>query len=374
VCLGLLGVVAVRQLPLKAQQPALPVIGFLSSGSPRAFAKFLKAFQQGLSEVGFVEGRNVSIVYRWAEGHFDELDALAAELAANPVVLIAATGGMRSAQAAKKATETIPIVTVLGFDPVKLGLVASFNKPGGNLTGTSIITTELAPKRLSLLYHLDPDMQNVAILMNPASTSADVEAENLVVAAQTADRPLVVLKAGLEKEIDAAFASATQRGVRGVLISADPLFTARRNQLVALAASYKLPVMYPFREFVEAGRFDELWAKPRNGVSCSRHLRWSHSQGHEAERPADRRADDIRVSNQPQNSQGAWANNPVGLACDRRRDDRVTLLFPAFFHLIRDQLLRLLIARIVLPRVAPSNKAVSVEGNPNPLGGRHRPY
>ena len=208
VCLGLLGVVPVGPLPLKAQQPALPVIGFLSSGSPRAFAKFLKAFQQGLSEVGFVEGRNVSIVYRWAEGHFDELDALAAELAANPVVLIAATGGMRSTQAAKKATETIPIVTVLGFDPVKLGLVASFNKPGGNLTGTSIITTELAPKRLSLLYHLDPGIQNVAILMNPASTSADVEAENLVMAAQTAGRPLVVLKAGLEKEIDGAFASA----------------------------------------------------------------------------------------------------------------------------------------------------------------------
>jgi putative tryptophan/tyrosine transport system substrate-binding protein len=253
VCLGLLGVVAVRPLQLKAQQPALPVIGFLSSGSPRTFAKFLKAFQQGLSEVGFVEGRNVSIIYRWAEGHFDELDALAAELAANPVVLIAATGGMRSAQAAKKATETIPIVAVLGFDPVKLGLVASFNKPGGNLTGTSIITTELAPKRLSLLYHLDPGMQNVAILMNPASTSADVEAENLVVAAQSAGRPLVVLKAGLEREIDAAFASAAQRGVRGLLISADPLFTTRRNQLVALAASYKLPVMYPFREFVEAG-------------------------------------------------------------------------------------------------------------------------
>ena len=136
----------------RAQQPTLPVVGFLSSGSPRAFAKFLKAFQQGLSEVGFVDGRNLAIVYRWAEGHFDELDTLASELAANPVVLIAATGGMRSAQAAKKATATIPIVAVLGFDPVKLGIVESFNKPGGNITGTSIIATELGPKRLSLLY------------------------------------------------------------------------------------------------------------------------------------------------------------------------------------------------------------------------------
>jgi putative ABC transport system substrate-binding protein len=231
----------------------LPVVGFLSSGSPRAFAKFLKAFQQGLSEVGFVEGRNVSIIYRWAEGHFDELDALAAELAANPVAVIAATGGMRSAQAAKTATDTIPIVAVLGFDPVRLGLVASFNKPGGNLTGTSIITTELAPKRLSLLYHLDPDIREVATLVNPESSGTSVESASLLSASRTAGGHLVALQAASEREIDAAFAAAAQQGLRGLVVSADPLFTARRNQLVALAANYKLPVIYPFREFTEAG-------------------------------------------------------------------------------------------------------------------------
>ena len=169
------GAAAAWPLVARAQQPTLPVIGFLSSGSPRTFAQFLKAFQQGLREQGFVEGDNVAIAYRWAEGHLDELDALATELTRDRVALIAATGGTRSAQAAKKATATIPIVFVLGFDPVQLRLVASINKPGGNITGTTIITTELAPKRLSLLFNLDPGIQNAAILMNPGSIGTDVE-------------------------------------------------------------------------------------------------------------------------------------------------------------------------------------------------------
>lgn len=249
----LLGLTAAWPFSTRAQQAELPVIGFLSSGSPRAFAKFLTAFQQGLRDVGFVDGRNVSMVYRWAEGHFDELDSLAAELVAKPVALIAATGGLPSARAAKRATETIPIVVVLGFDPVKVGLVESFNKPGGNLTGTSIITTELAPKRLSLLYDLDPGIQNVAVLLNPGSAGADLEAESIIDAARTTGRPFTVLKAGSEKELEAAFASAAQQGVRALLIGADSLFMARRNQLAALAETHKLPAMYPFREFVEAG-------------------------------------------------------------------------------------------------------------------------
>ena len=236
----------------RAQQPAMPVIGFLSSGSPRTFVNFLKAFHAGLSDEGFVERRNVAIVYRWAEGHFDELDALATELVAEGAAVIAATGGVRSAEAAKNATTTIPVVFVIGFDPVKVGLVASFNKPGGNLTGTTIITTELATKRLSLLYDLDPGMRNVAILVNPESR-ADVEIENVIVAARDTGQPLFVLRASSISEIDAAFASLAEQHLRALIISSDPFFMTRRAQLVGLAASHKMPVVYPFREFVDDG-------------------------------------------------------------------------------------------------------------------------
>ena len=236
----------------RAQQPAMPVIGFLSSGSPRTFVNFLKAFHAGLSDEGFVERRNVAIVYRWAEGHFDELDALATELVAEGAAVIAATGGVRSAEAAKNATTTIPVVFVIGFDPVKHGLVASFNKPGGNLTGTTIIATELATKRLSLLYDLDPGMRNVAILVNPESR-ADVEIENVIVAARDTGRPLFVLRASSISEIDAAFASLAEQYLRALIISSDPFFMTRRAQLVGLAASHKMPVVYPFREFVDDG-------------------------------------------------------------------------------------------------------------------------
>jgi len=236
-----------------AQQNALPVVGFLSSGSPRAFSKFLKAFQQGLTETGFVDGRNLAMEYRWAEGHLDELDELAAELAANRVSLIAATGGLRSVQAAKKATATIPIVAVLGFDPVQLGIVQSFNKPGGNITGTSIIANELGPKRLSLLYDLDPGIRKVALLVNPASLNASLEIESLAGAARNAGRPFVALKAASAAEIDAAFAEAVDQGVQGLILNPDPFFTTQRNQLTVLAVSHKIPVVYSFREFVDDG-------------------------------------------------------------------------------------------------------------------------
>ena len=247
------GVAAAWPLIARAQQPTLPVIGFLSSGSPRTFAQFLKAFQQGLREQGFVEGNNVAIAYRWAEGHLDELDALATELTRDRVALIAATGGIRSAQAAKKATATIPIVFVLGFDPVQLRLVASINKPGGNITGTTTITTELAPKRLSLLFNLDPGIQNAAILMNPGSIGTDVEEKEVVAAARATGRQFFVLKASSGSEIDVAFASAFQQQARALVLSADPLFMTLRARIVGLAAKYKMPVMYPFREYVDDG-------------------------------------------------------------------------------------------------------------------------
>jgi putative tryptophan/tyrosine transport system substrate-binding protein len=250
---GLASAAAAWPLTARAQQPAMPVIGWLNSGTPRTFAKFLRAFQQGLREQGFVEGRNVTIEYRWAEGHFDELDALAAELVADSAALIAATGGARSAQAAKNATPTIPIVFVLGVDPVKLGLVATFNKPGGNITGMTIVTTELATKRLNLLYDLDPGIRNAAIVVNPESPTADVEIDSERVAADSTGRPFFVFKASSESEIDAAFASAVEQQVRALVISADPFFMTRRAQIVGLAANRTMLVMYPFREFVDDG-------------------------------------------------------------------------------------------------------------------------
>jgi putative ABC transport system substrate-binding protein len=193
------------------------------------------------------------IKYYWAEGHFDELDALAAELVSDRVTLIAATGGARSAQAAKNATATIPIVFVLGADPVRLGLVKSFNKPDGNVTGITIITTELATKRLKLLYDLDPGIRNAAILVNPEAPTSDVEIESQTVAASSTGRPFVVLKASSRAEIEAAFASAIEQQVRAFVISADPFFMSQRAQIVSLAASHKLLVMYAFREFVDDG-------------------------------------------------------------------------------------------------------------------------
>jgi putative ABC transport system substrate-binding protein len=229
------------------------VIGWLNSGTPRTFAKFLKAFQQGLRDEGYVEGRNLMIRYCWAEGHFGELDALAAELVSDRVTLIAATGGVRSAQSAKRATATIPIVFVLGGDPVTLGLVTSFNKPGGNVTGTTIITTEMATKRLKLLYDLDPEIRNAAVLVNPGAVTAEIEIEIEKAAANSTGRSLVVLKAGSGVEIEAAFASAVEQQVRALVISADPFFMAQRAQIVGLAADHRLLVMYAFREFVDDG-------------------------------------------------------------------------------------------------------------------------
>src|SRR5262249_8124442 len=235
------------------QQPAMPVIGWLNSGTPRTFAKFLKAFQQGLRDQGYFEGRNVAIQYRWAEGHFDELDALARELVTDGVRLIAATGGSRSAQAAKNATPTIPIVFVLGVDPVKLGLATTINKPSGNITGMTIMTTELATKRLSLLYDLDPGIRNAAILVNPESPTADVEIDSQRIAAESTGRPFFIPKARTHMEIDSAFASAVEQQVRALVISADPFFMTRRTQIVGLAANRKMLVIYPFREFVDDG-------------------------------------------------------------------------------------------------------------------------
>ena len=237
---------------LRAQQKAMPVIGFLSSTSPGPFAPFLAAFRQGLSETGYVEGQNVAIEYRWAEGRYDRLPALAADLVGRKVDVIA-TGGSPPALAAKSATSTIPIVFIVGGDPVAEGLVASLARPGGNLTGFSILAVELMPKRLELLSELVPQAKVIALLVNPNNPNAERIIRDVQEAARAKGVQLHILKASSESEIDAAFATLVQLHAGALVVAADPFFNSRREQLVALASRHAVPAIYECREFAAAG-------------------------------------------------------------------------------------------------------------------------
>jgi putative tryptophan/tyrosine transport system substrate-binding protein len=239
-----LGGAAAWPVVARAQQSKVPVIGFLNSGSPGPFALLLAAFHQGLKDGGYVEGQNVAIEYRWAEGRYDQLPALAADLVRRQVAVIAATGGTVSVRAAKAATTTIPILFVAA-DPVRDGLVASLNRPGGNVTGVSVFTTELAPKRLQWLREMVPKADKIAMLIN--STYQEMEALT------RAGLQVLTISARADSDFELAFTQAAQRGVDALLVSADPLFNARRAQLVAAAARHSLPAAYPWREYVEAG-------------------------------------------------------------------------------------------------------------------------
>jgi putative tryptophan/tyrosine transport system substrate-binding protein len=249
----LLGGAAVWPVAARAQQPAIPVIGYLSSGSATEFAPLVAAFRQGLGESGFVEGRNVTIEYRWAEDHFDRLPALAADLVGQGVAVIAATGGVQPALAAKAATGTIPIVFTGGSDPVGVGLVGSLSRPGGNATGTTNLSATLDAKRLQLLRDLVPTATIIAVLMNPGNTSAKAALTNLEEAARALGLQIQVANVNSERDFEPAFANFARQGVRAILVAADPLFTNRRDQLVALAARYTVPASFSFREFVAAG-------------------------------------------------------------------------------------------------------------------------
>jgi putative ABC transport system substrate-binding protein len=243
-----LGASVAAPLVARAQQPLVPVIGFLSSAGPGPFALLLAAFREGLKDGGYVEGQNVAIEYRWAENQADRLPALAADLVRRRVAVIAATGGTRSARAAKAATATIPILFVTA-DPVGDGLVASFSRPGGNATGVSVFTRELAPKRLQWLLELVPKAGKIGMLINPASPTPDIRETEVA----RAGLQLVTIKAQADSDFELAFAQAAQQGVEALLVDADSLFNTRRAQLVALAARYSLPAAYPWREYVEAG-------------------------------------------------------------------------------------------------------------------------
>jgi putative ABC transport system substrate-binding protein len=234
---------------LRAQQKTMPVIGFLGSGSGRAS---VAAFRQGLSETGYVEGKDVAIEYRWAEGSYDRLPALAADLVASKIDLIVASAPP-SVRAAKNATTTIPIVFLIGIDPVAEGLVASLARPGGNLTGFSMFSTELMPKRLELLSELVPQAGVIALLVNPNNSNAEQVIGDVREAARAKGVQLHILKVGTESEIDAAFGSLVQPQAGALLVGSDPFFAGRREQLVALASRHAVPAIYEWREFVEAG-------------------------------------------------------------------------------------------------------------------------
>ena len=240
-------------LAARAQQKAVPVIGFLSGSSPGLFVPLVAAVRQGLSETGYVEGQNVSIEYRWAEGQYDRLPALAADLIARNVDLIVATGGAASARAAKTATLTIPIVFTTGSDPVESGLVDSLARPGGNITGVSILNVELIPKRIELISELVPEARIIAVLVNPNNAGTEPMIRDVPQVARAKGVQLPILKASTQSEIDTAFTSLDQLHAGALVVAPDPFFGTRHDQLLALASRHAIPAIYAWREFVTAG-------------------------------------------------------------------------------------------------------------------------
>jgi putative tryptophan/tyrosine transport system substrate-binding protein len=248
----LLGSAAAWPLAARAQQPAMPVIGFMSSRSPEDSVNVLTAFRRGLREGGLIEGENVAIEFRWARGAYQELPALAAELVSRRVAVLVAVGGDPSALAAKAATSSIPIVFA-STDPIKSGLVASLNRPGGNATGVYILNADLEPERLGLLHELLPGTALFGALLNPKFPPAAQQGLELAEAARTVGRPIILLNASNDAELNAALATLVRQRVVAMLVAGDPFFDTRRDNIIAFAAQQKLPVLYQAREYAVDG-------------------------------------------------------------------------------------------------------------------------
>jgi len=251
--IALLGGAAAWPLAARAQQSAMPVIGFIRTTSPDDSAKLVEAFRRGLGEVGYIEGRNVVIEYRYAQGQIDRLPALATDLVMRRVAVLAATGGTVSARATKAATTTIPVVFTTGDDPVKAGLVASLSRPGGNLTGVSLFGARLGAKRLALLHELVPAAATIAILLNPKNPDSEDEAKDVQEAARTLGVQILVLNAGTENEIDAAFTKLVEQRVGALMLGADTFFTSQHTRLATLSTYLRIPTADTVREFADAG-------------------------------------------------------------------------------------------------------------------------
>jgi ABC-type uncharacterized transport system substrate-binding protein len=252
--IGMLGSAVVAQpLAARAQPTAMPVIGFMSARSPEDTVQVLEAFYKGLGEGGFVSGRNVNVEYRWARGDYDRLPALAAELVQRHVAVLVGTGGDASARAAKEATATIPVVFNMGSDPVKAGLVQSFNRPGANVTGSVILTEAMEQKRFGILRETVPDVALFGAIVNPNYPASADQMRDLERAAPILGRQLFVAKASNDAELDAAFAVLLRERVGALLVASDPYFDSRRGRIIAFAAQNRLPAIYQFREYAVEG-------------------------------------------------------------------------------------------------------------------------
>ena len=247
------GAAATWPLAARAQQPMVPVVGFLGLTSPQAFATEVAAFHRGLSETGYIEGQNVAIEYRWAHGQFDQLPALASDLVRHRVSILAALGTPASALAAKSATTTIPIVFVTGGDPVRMGLVQSFNRPGGNATGVYMLTAALEPKRLELIHELVPNASVIGVIVDPNSPDTGLMMMELPAAARALGQQIKIINASDERELDAAFAAMAEQRVGAVVVTSSPFYFPQRQKFIALASRYAVPTVYFFRDFAEAG-------------------------------------------------------------------------------------------------------------------------
>jgi putative ABC transport system substrate-binding protein len=249
----LAGTASLWPLAAVAQQQAVPVIGFLGSTSSGPYAQFVSAFRQGLSEGGYVDGKNVAIEYRWADDHYDRLPALAADLARQPLAVIFATGSSAPALAAKAATSAIPIVFESGGNPVAAGLVASLSRPGGNITGVSLTFSMLVPKRLDLLCQFVPKATALGAFVNPNYPEADLQRRELREAAQALQRSIQIEDVDTPAEIDAAFAALAERRIDALVVANDPILLSRRDQIIALAARFAIPAIYGIRQYADAG-------------------------------------------------------------------------------------------------------------------------
>jgi putative ABC transport system substrate-binding protein len=318
------GVAAAWPLAARAQQPAMPVIGFLHAASPETAAHNVAAFRQGLKENGYVEGQNVAIEYRWAEGRADRYPELVADLVRRKVNVIVTGANTLAARAAKAATSTIPIVFGVAEDPVKLGLVASLARPGGNATGVNIFLAELAAKRLGLLHEMVPRAARVAVLVNPSSkTTAESTVQDVQAAAPVLGLQIQLFSAGTIREIDAVYASLARERVDALFVGPDPFFSSRRVHLALEAARHAVPATYAGRHYVEAGGLMSYGPNPldtnrQNGVYAGRILRGEKPRG-----PSGGPADQVRAGDQRSDREVAPARNSAGAARPRRRGDRM---------------------------------------------------